>query len=262
MWHYTSKPWNDLINFTWRRKNVSSKVNNFKNNNFEPKSRIRLFSLRLSISFYIGSKHAPLNRSGDHGWFWQWVDRGWEDGKTLLRGQGSRVSWRHLSCMFTYVCSLLIDEDLYESWKVSIKFPCALLVYFCLSLGDLLIFLLEVTPFYSNFLICILQYFFSWSIYIQLQTFPVFWLLINVLSGISQRAGWPKAVFCIIHVIDNVVKSGKLWWIRHVARMREGKSAFKMLTGKLTGYRSLGSCRDFWWPLCMQHWTIINSLVS
>ena len=43
--------------------------------------------------------------------------------------------------------------------------------------------------------------------------------------------------------IVRVIKSRRLrWagWAEHVARMEEGRSAFKILTGKLTGKRPLG----------------------
>jgi hypothetical protein len=40
--------------------------------------------------------------------------------------------------------------------------------------------------------------------------------------------------------IVRVIKSRKLRWARHVARMEEGRIAFKILTGKPTGKRSLG----------------------
>ena len=45
--------------------------------------------------------------------------------------------------------------------------------------------------------------------------------------------------------IVKVIKSGRLRWAGHVARMEEGKSAFKMLTDKPTGKIPLGrsSCR-------------------
>ena len=35
--------------------------------------------------------------------------------------------------------------------------------------------------------------------------------------------------------IVRVIKSRRLRWVRHVARMEEGRSAFKILTGKPTG---------------------------
>ena len=37
-----------------------------------------------------------------------------------------------------------------------------------------------------------------------------------------------------------MIKSRRLRWAGHVARMQEGKSAFKILTGKPTGKRPLG----------------------
>ena len=40
-----------------------------------------------------------------------------------------------------------------------------------------------------------------------------------------------------------VIKSRRLRWAGHVARMEEGRSAFKMLTGKLTRKRSFGRRR-------------------
>ena len=41
--------------------------------------------------------------------------------------------------------------------------------------------------------------------------------------------------------IVRVIKSRRLSWAGHVARMEEGRSAFKILTGKPTGKRPLGS---------------------
>ena len=40
--------------------------------------------------------------------------------------------------------------------------------------------------------------------------------------------------------IIRVIKSRRLRWAGHVARMEEGRSAFKILTGKATGKRPLG----------------------
>ena len=40
--------------------------------------------------------------------------------------------------------------------------------------------------------------------------------------------------------IVRVIKSRRLRWARHVARMEEGRSAFKILTGTPTEKRSLG----------------------
>ena len=43
--------------------------------------------------------------------------------------------------------------------------------------------------------------------------------------------------------IVRVIKSRRVRWADHVARMEEGKSAFKILTGKPTGKRPLGRPR-------------------
>ena len=46
--------------------------------------------------------------------------------------------------------------------------------------------------------------------------------------------------------IFRVIKSRRLRWAGHVARMEDGRSAFKMLTGKPTGKRPLGRARRRW----------------
>ena len=46
--------------------------------------------------------------------------------------------------------------------------------------------------------------------------------------------------------IVGVIKSRRLKWAGHVARMEEGMSAFKILTGKPTGKRPLGRPRRRW----------------
>ena len=46
--------------------------------------------------------------------------------------------------------------------------------------------------------------------------------------------------------IVRVKKSRRLRWAGHVARMEEGRSAFKILTGKHTGKRLLGRPRRRW----------------
>ena len=43
-----------------------------------------------------------------------------------------------------------------------------------------------------------------------------------------------------------VIKSRRITWAGHVARMEEGRSAFKILTGKHTGKRPLGRPRSRW----------------
>ena len=46
--------------------------------------------------------------------------------------------------------------------------------------------------------------------------------------------------------IVRVIKSRKLRWAGHVARMEEGRSGFKILTGKPTGKKSLGRPQRRW----------------
>ena len=46
--------------------------------------------------------------------------------------------------------------------------------------------------------------------------------------------------------IVRVIKSKRLRWAGRVARMEEDRSAFKVLTGKPTGKRSLGRPRRRW----------------
>ena len=46
--------------------------------------------------------------------------------------------------------------------------------------------------------------------------------------------------------VVRVIKSRRLRWARHVARMEEGRSAFKILTGKPTGNRPSERPRRRW----------------
>ena len=46
--------------------------------------------------------------------------------------------------------------------------------------------------------------------------------------------------------IVRVIKSRGLRWAGHVARMKEGRSAFKILSGKPTGKEPLGRPRRRW----------------
>ena len=46
--------------------------------------------------------------------------------------------------------------------------------------------------------------------------------------------------------IVRVIKYRRLRWAAHVARMEEGRSAFKILTGKPTGDKPLGRSRRRW----------------
>ena len=53
------------------------------------------------------------------------------------------------------------------------------------------------------------------------------------------------AIFSLSYNIP-VIKSRKLRWALHVARMEEGRNAFKILTGIPTGKRPLGRPRRIW----------------
>ena len=44
-------------------------------------------------------------------------------------------------------------------------------------------------------------------------------------------------ISCIVHLIVRVNKSRRLRWAGHVAKMEEGRSTLKILTGKPTGKR-------------------------
>jgi hypothetical protein len=47
----------------------------------------------------------------------------------------------------------------------------------------------------------------------------------------------PNFIVCTFHL---VIKSRRLRWVSHVAKMEEGRSAFKMLTGKLVNLQARG----------------------
>ena len=49
-----------------------------------------------------------------------------------------------------------------------------------------------------------------------------------------------------IRYIPRAIKSRRLRWVGHAARMEESKSAFKILTGKPAGRRPLGRPRRRW----------------
>ena len=50
-------------------------------------------------------------------------------------------------------------------------------------------------------------------------------------------------IVCTVHLIVRVIKSRRLRWAGHVARMEEGKSAFKILTRKPIGKTPLRKYR-------------------
>ena len=53
------------------------------------------------------------------------------------------------------------------------------------------------------------------------------------------------SLYCSPNIV-RVIKSNRLRWGGHVARMEEGRSAFKILTGKPTGKIPLGKPRRRW----------------
>ena len=53
------------------------------------------------------------------------------------------------------------------------------------------------------------------------------------------------SMFCSPNVVK-VIKSRRLRWASHLARMGEGRSAFKILTGTPAGKRPLGRPRRRW----------------
>ena len=52
-------------------------------------------------------------------------------------------------------------------------------------------------------------------------------------------------MYCSPNIV-RVIKSRRLRWAGHVARMEEGRSAFKILTGKPSGKRPLVRPRRRW----------------
>ena len=50
-------------------------------------------------------------------------------------------------------------------------------------------------------------------------------------------------IICTVRLSSRITKSRRSRWVGHVARMEEGTSAFKILTGKPTGKKILRSPR-------------------
>ena len=64
--------------------------------------------------------------------------------------------------------------------------------------------------------------------------------------GSGEGSTKSNFIFCTVHHIVRVIKYRRLRWAGHVARMKEGRSCFKMLTGKPTGNRPVGRPRRRW----------------
>ena len=48
-------------------------------------------------------------------------------------------------------------------------------------------------------------------------------------------------IFYRLYNVVRVIKTSKLRWVGHAVRMEQGRSAYKIVTGKLEGKRPLGS---------------------
>ena len=69
----------------------------------------------------------------------------------------------------------------------------------------------------------------------------------QLLSGFLAKGHFPPVSRESLYRSPNmfrVIKSRRLRWGGHVARMEEGRSAFKILTGKPIGKRPLGRPRS------------------
>jgi hypothetical protein len=52
--------------------------------------------------------------------------------------------------------------------------------------------------------------------------------------------------FYFLPNIVQVIKSRRMWWVEHVARMAEGRGVHRVLVEKLEGKRTLGRPRRRW----------------
>ena len=66
--------------------------------------------------------------------------------------------------------------------------------------------------------------------------------------GSGEGSTMRNVIVFTVHLtnIVRIIKSRRLRWTGHVARMEEGRSAFKILTGKPTGKRPFGRPRHRW----------------
>jgi len=53
-------------------------------------------------------------------------------------------------------------------------------------------------------------------------------------------------MICVAHQIVRVIKSGKMQWAGHVARMEKRRGVYRVLVGKPEGKRPLGRPRRRW----------------
>ena len=97
-------------------------------------------NLSLSLCFRILSHLLPKKwRDKAHTSTWKL------NGNVLI----SQMSWCHFYCVFTLIHSLLIEKDICDCQNFSVKLPC---VCMCLLSGDLFIFWVRDSSFFSCFL--------------------------------------------------------------------------------------------------------------
>ena len=73
-----------------------------------------------------------------------------------------------------------------------------------------------------------------------------------LVTKCSENGEWRRlhneelhSLYCSPNTV-RVIKSRRLRWAGHVARMEEGRTAFKILTGKRTGKRPIGRPKRRW----------------
>ena len=71
-------------------------------------------------------------------------------------------------------------------------------------------------------------------------------VVVVVVMESGEGSTMRNLIVCTVHLIASVIKSRRLRFAGHVARMEEGRSAFKILIGKLTGRRPLGRLGHTW----------------
>ena len=64
--------------------------------------------------------------------------------------------------------------------------------------------------------------------------------------GSPAVSSYSIKIVILYFIMFRMIKSRRLRWVGHVARIEEGRSAFKILTGKPTGKRPLGRPRRRW----------------
>ena len=68
---------------------------------------------------------------------------------------------------------------------------------------------------------------------------------VSMTSGVCSSISSSQSLYHSPKIV-RVFKSSRLRWAGHVARMEEGRSAFKILTGIPTGKRPLGRPMRRW----------------